>query len=118
MKLVNFIDNRFQEIRLAEQEAEKNREFNIVREAEQHALHALRHGISTILKWLLIPVLFGRYFLVQLQLVRAPEPVLIRLMEKAKIKDDAEKQKKLSKLGMKDLNGKKPLEVVNPNQPA
>lgn len=113
MKLVVFIDNKFQELRLAEQEGEKRREFSLAREAEQHALHAMRKGISTLLKWAFIPVLFVRYGLVLAGVVQAPEPVLVNLMTELKEKEDA---KKLKKIGMAQI--RRDTETVNPNQPA
>ena len=117
MQLAKFIDNRFQEIRIAEFEAEKARAFSFTREAEMVALHDLRLIIKTLLKWLLIPRLLFIYFGVCIGIFRAPEPVLVALLEKQKAEDEKKKQK----LGMQDIgkHKKNHLEqVLNPDQPA
>lgn len=115
MKLVKFIDNRFQELRLAEQEADKRREFSLLRESETHALHTLRHIVGTIMKWVMVPVVLTRYTLVLMHVVERPEPVLINMLEEMKRKEEQTKKK----IGMAEFARKKgKSDTINPNQPA
>lgn len=100
MRLVKFIDNRFQELRLLEQADETKAEYSIYRDSETLALQSVLKMLRTTTKWLLIPKVLIHYICVLLGISRAPEPVLIN-----KVKEDIKKEQatKVSALKPVDL---------------
>ena len=80
MNLVQFLENRYQELTYETKDA-----FNLVKDAETKAAHSILNSYRTVLKWLLIPKLFIHYIAVKLHLTAAPEPILLRKLQEQKL---------------------------------
>lgn len=88
MKFVKFVDNRFQEIRADQVVDEKKAEYSIARDSETLALQTLLTFLRWTLKWVYVPKVLFDYFLVELDLKKEPQAVLLN-----RIKADVEKEK-------------------------
>lgn len=97
MRLVEFLDNRFQELKL--QETTKPDKFQLTVDSEMKAVHAVLTTVRTLTRWLLIPKVLGHYCLVVLGLLDKPQPVLIQ-----KLKKDAEVKKTAEVAALKIVN--------------
>lgn len=91
MNLVKFIDNRFQELRLKEQEETKKNAYSVTRDSEVMALQAVLKAFRTLTKWVMIPKVLGHYIIAKLGLVPLPRAVLLeKLEEEQKRKKESE----------------------------
>jgi hypothetical protein len=105
MNFVRFIENRFQEVRLSQDKLEKEKAYSVTCAAESLALTTVLNGYRTLMKWVMIPKVFGHFACVLLGLAKEPEPVILRLVEQQQRKD---LEKKAKKVGMSQK-----LEVVD-----
>lgn len=101
MNLVKFIDNRFQELRMVEQEQDARKEYSLIRDSEVLALKAVLQTWRVIFKYLMIPKILLHYFGCSLGFIKKPEPVLLQKMEAQRDAELKEKNKKAEKLGFK-----------------
>jgi len=94
MKFDVFLDNRYQELLFAKNEAKG--EFDPLREAEIKATQEIRSAYLTALKWVTKPKVLVSFVRTRLQLEKEPEPVLLnemkRLQKEKEKKDKAEKK--------------------------
>lgn len=97
MNLVKFVDNRFQELRVQEQEEDARKEYCLPRDAEVQALQWILSTYRTLVKWLMVPKVLFNFAWMKTGIGREPQPVLIRKMEAERQKDV---NKKAQKLGM------------------
>ena len=67
MKLFDYLDGRFRELSI---DLQKN--FSIQKDAELKAAYALIQAQRTFFKYLIIPVLFTKYILINLGLLHSP----------------------------------------------
>lgn len=74
MKLVQFIENRFQELTL---EIQSNQEYFVHKDAESKSLHQLLNSYRMFLKWFLIPKVLFNYLQVKIGWKDEPKPVLV-----------------------------------------
>jgi len=92
LHIVKFIDNRFQELRLAEAAESQNQTYSITRDSETLALQSVLKALRVITKWAYIPKVLAHYALTLLKLLPDPQPVMLE-----KIKKDQESQKLATK---------------------
>lgn len=93
MKLVQFINNRTEELMT---EQEKIKSFSLAREAEADALKSVLFLARKILKFLMVFKVLTQYVAIHIFLVEEPGTPL-------RDKKIEENNKKLKKIGMKDL---------------
>ena len=97
MDLVQFIENRYQELTL---QSKEQKTFDAMGDCEQKALHQLLNSYRMTLKWLLIPKCLYEFAAVNLGKRPAPEPVLTNLAkaqrEKAQQAKESLEQEKTS----------------------
>ena len=87
MNLVQFIENRYQELTLESKNA-----FSVTKDAEIKASHQILTSYRTFLKWALIPKVIFNFIQVKLGLRDEPEAVLLnQMIAEKKAKEDAEK---------------------------
>ncbi len=90
MNLVNYIDNRFQEVNLAKTELGAQLKYDLAHDAEINALQKCLTGVRWLRTWLWVPRVVINFTLVKLGVLNEPKPVMMDLM-KAKV--EAEKIK-------------------------
>lgn len=103
MNLVKFINNRTEEL-MDEQESLKS--FSLKREGEHEALKIILNFSRFTVKYSMVVKLLFHYLLVKMKITEAPEAVITH-------KNIVEHNKKLRKLGMKDLKISKTLEMTD-----
>lgn len=88
MNLVQFIENRFQELTV-----ELQVEYVASKDAELKALHAVMTAYRTVLKWLKIPQVIFDFFLMRLELTPEPKaPLLEKLKQEQKRREEEGKR--------------------------
>lgn len=80
MNLVRFIENRYQELTLENNEQHKDA-FNIRIDSEIKAAHEILTAYRWAMKWVLIPKIFLDFTLMKLKLKKEPEPVILNKMK-------------------------------------
>jgi hypothetical protein len=103
MNLVEFIDCKFQELRLAEQADTKANKYSILRDSETLALQAVLKAFRVVTKWVFIPKVLVHYVLAVTGAVKRPEPVLLRKLEENQKKDQKDREAKAKKIGMLEM---------------
>lgn len=117
MDLIRFIENRYQETRLRQSELETKEKNTDWVDAEIKSLHNTLNFARGFLRWCHLPLIFARFFLVNIGLVRAPKPVLLDMLREQRAKEaeaKAEKEKAdiAKSVGMN--HKKKPAKVTGP----
>jgi hypothetical protein len=94
MKLVTYIENKYQESTLA---AHNSPQYALWLDSEVKALHQILNGIRIMMKWIHIVVFPFQFAAVLLGITPAPRPVLKELAALNKQKEEAEKAKETVK---------------------
>lgn len=100
MKLIRYIENRFQEAQFELNLTQAKNEYSAWRDAEIKALHNTLGRIRALMVWMHTPFVFVGWALVNLGLVEAPRPILMEM--ELKRREDAERAKKVATLMGKD----------------
>lgn len=88
MNLVQFIENRFQELTV-----ELQVKYVASKDAELKALHAVMNAYRTVLKWLKIPQVLFDFMLVRLEFAPEPKaPLLEKLKREQKQREEEGKR--------------------------
>lgn len=99
MNLVKFIDNRFQELRLQEEQENLRKEYCLPRDAEVLALQWMLATYRVLFKWIMVPKVFAAFFWMKTGMGREPQPVILDKIKADQKKDFDQKAKKLGMHG-------------------
>jgi hypothetical protein len=95
MNLVKFIDNRFQELRVKEEEETKKQAYSITRDSEVLALQSILKWFRAGMQFAMISKVLGHYVAVLCGWAEKPRPVLLDKLKAQIEKEKAEKESAL-----------------------
>lgn len=104
MKFVEYCNCAFQEAKMKESLADLEGKMDIMSDAEMKAIHFALGWYRTFLKFMLLPWVMFRFFLVKSHMIRQPEPVITnRIKEQKRAEEEAKRVVDKLKEGAKEL---------------
>jgi len=104
MKIVTFIENRFQELRLAEDADSKRQAYSILRSSETLACQWILKVLRNMAQVLMVPKVIVQYVLVCARLLPEPQPVLLNMLKEQKAEaEQKDLEAKAKKVGMLEM---------------
>lgn len=90
MTLVQFIENRYQELKL---ETDLETKFNITSDSEMKAAHYILDRYRHAMTYVMVPKVIYDFVMVRLGKKKEPEPVILNMIKAQKEKEALEKEK-------------------------